>query len=148
MSECLIVVFNELPELLISKVCPEGTFFLDQVAFRNMGYGDMTGFYDWLRTNEGRVIGVAYQPLVDTGGDELISRIARLDYARNSPGRNGVEVFFGREREFCEDKSADQDFFENRVYLSDDNVLAVSFDTRFAQPSLDRSFVANLRRID
>jgi hypothetical protein len=103
-------------DLNASKILLEGKVFVD------VGAGDWMGFYDWLRTSEGLVIGV--RQYLDNPSVFPSSRTFR---GVEVDAKHGVVcAFFGQAREFDESASCDQDFGDNRLLVADDAV-AITF---------------------
>lgn len=91
--------------------------------FRDSGLGDWLGFYDWLRTRSGEVIGVRVWI------DEVNEQIRAAGSCANViSGRDcfPLSIYFGDSREFEEELSCDQDFGSNMLLLSS-NAFALTF---------------------
>jgi len=86
---------------------------------------DLPGFYDWLRTPEGKVIGVRFSPTGDAA--DVVGAAPSTDYLRKEPSEASLEVYFGAERTFDPDLSGDQSFGSNRIYRSADGQWAITF---------------------
>ncbi|MDQ1813286.1 hypothetical protein RBA41_08215 [Massilia sp. CCM 9210] len=85
------------------------------------------GFYDWLRTSKGEVIGVRLQ--LDSPLDidaERLNLLYSLD-ARNSADE--LYIFFGPQREFDAEMSDDADFGRNILYIGQLGSVAISFNS-------------------
>lgn len=83
------------------------------------------GFYDWLRTKNGDVIGVRLHLEADSVDDLILELLLSLN------PQNTVEniyIFFGAEREFDEAISGDTDFGGNMLYRGDRSSLAITFN--------------------
>jgi hypothetical protein len=93
-----------------------------------MGYGDWTGFYDWLRQRKGGVIGVRFTPAIEEV-EFLPKELGGLNYVSVTPARTSIEIFFTTARDFDAHLSCDQDFGENKVFASHDRQYAISFGT-------------------
>ena len=98
----------------------------DDELYRDKGFGDSTGFYDWLRSAGGKIIGLRYWPFEDTAF--LVDAMRPLQYVTASADRSFVEIYFGELREFDEQMSDDQDFGNAKVFGSDDGSWALTFD--------------------
>jgi hypothetical protein len=98
---------------------------LGEEVFRDSLLGDWLGFYDWLRTSSGEVIGVRLW--VD-------SPIERLRAAGKCAGVVAAEdcfplmIYFGEGREFDELLSDDQDFGSNMLLVGA-NGFALTFNS-------------------
>ena len=125
LASCLIVVCMNEIILVHAPQCPKDSFTYDNTTFRNQGFGDFTGFYDWLRNKDGEVIGVRYLPV-----DELKflwHALANLPYVKVNQKIKSIEFYFSNDRTVDESVSDDQDFGSNSVYKSDDGIFAISF---------------------
>lgn len=87
---------------------------------------DCFGFYDWLRTSSGDVIGVRLQ-LEDSSafGPEELDLLCSLD-SRNT--QDELFIFFGSQRIFEAAMSDDTDFGGNILYAGEFGSLAISFN--------------------
>jgi hypothetical protein len=94
--------------------------------YRDAGFGDFTGFYDWLRRADGRVIGVRYLPFEASRG--VGDAVAALPYVEVSADRSSLTIFFSADRAFEPAASGDQAFGGNRVFVTDDGAYALTFD--------------------
>ena len=88
--------------------------------------GEWTGFYDWIRDGERRLLGVRYWPFEMT---EFVIREAKdLPYVRSIDPQY-LEIFFGAERHSNAAFSKDQDFLYDPVYTSRSGACALAFST-------------------
>lgn len=95
---------------------------LDGKTFSGTGAGGWLGFYDWLRTSEGKIIGV--RQYVD---DRSIFPFSRTFQGVKTHAGFEVCVFFGQSREFDETVSCDQDFGDNYLLTAGDEI-ALTFN--------------------
>lgn len=82
--------------------------------FRDAGQGDWLGFYDWLRTKAGEVIGVRLWV------DDVNAQIRALHPCAGVVAGETcfpLLIYFGEERAFEEQLSDDQDFGSNRLLV-------------------------------
>jgi hypothetical protein len=108
-----------VPAWPVTKLAVEGH------AYRPTG-PEWSGFYDWLRSEEGTVLGVRYHSTEDTAF--LLEEARRLSYA--SVGQHGdVCIFFGENRAFDPEQSADQDFAYDQVFVATGMGSAICFST-------------------
>jgi hypothetical protein len=107
-------------------------FFYKGTDYFDTGYGDFTGFYDWLRTDDGTIVGVGFQPLIDEKDEiELLTNeFLKFSYIVKSEDVDEIDIFFSDNRKYNPSKSADQDFRNSRIYKSSDGEFAVSFGLR------------------
>jgi len=118
---------HELPQLveLSEEEYAASSIQLTGRAFADTGAGDWLGFYDWLRSSAGEVIGV--RQYVD---DQSTFPLARDFKGVEKDVKQGVvRIFFGQSREFDEVASCDQDFGDNRLLAAGDEI-ALTFSAR------------------
>jgi hypothetical protein len=117
---------------------------VNSVEYRDVGRGDWTGFYDFLRTGEGAIIGIRYSPLLDDAA--MLSDLKGKPYARVLPNST-FELFFSAERSFVPELSEDQDFGDNMVLRSASGEYALTFgvdDLKASEKAQLRSFATGL----
>src|SRR5262245_710521 len=87
---------------------------------------DWSGFYDWLRDENGILFGVRYSPFPEA---EFLAEVVKdLPYVRVNQGPD-VEIFFtDRLREPVPEKSCDQDFLYDHLFKTDSGKLAICTD--------------------
>lgn len=75
--------------------------------FYDLGFGDIVGLYDWLRTEQGEIIGFRYWI-----SPELLPAINAISRRGDSfvTGTISLEIFFSHKREFSEAQSNNLDF--------------------------------------
>lgn len=122
---CLLVVLKPRLTLARSASWPLKNFTLDEKRYVDAGYGEWTGFYDWLRDSEKRLIGVRYWPNED--GNLFLDKIRKLSYAQEGPVKS-IEIYFGNNRNAHEKFSSDQDLVYDAVFLAEDGELAIAFE--------------------
>ncbi len=94
-----------------------------ETSFADSGAGDWLGFYDWLRSPQGNVIGVR----------QWIDEFSTFSFLKQYQGveydlvHRVVHIFFGQTREVDEVNSCDQDFGSNRLLIAGDSV-ALTFN--------------------
>jgi hypothetical protein len=84
-------------------------------VFKDSGAGDWLGFYDWLRTKTGKIIGIRLW--VDEVSRHLRAAAVCVNVVANTECFPFV-VYLGDEREFADENSCDQDFGSNMLLLS------------------------------
>jgi hypothetical protein len=114
--------------LAAASPCPGNVFVCQGARYTDQGYGDFTGFYDWLRTPRGLVIGVRYYPVQEV--EFLCKLAAHLSYVEIDPKTRIVTLYFSEDRGVEPSLSADQDFGDNQVYKSDAGEYGISFNAR------------------
>lgn len=125
-NDCLVVICLDRVELAVTSRCPEKTFVYDNTCYEDQGFGDFTGFYDWLRNYQGHIIGVRYLP-----ADELtflFRAVAHLPYVAVNWQTKAIALYFSQDRSIDESVSNDQDFGDNRVLKSAQGRFAISFN--------------------
>lgn len=98
-----------------------GTAIADGSQFTDTGYGDWTGFYDWLR-KDGAIVGMRYWPFEQTHF-LLASVLPDSDLVIDPVGV--ILVFFGTMSSFDEEASCDQSFEECRVLRKENDEYAL-----------------------
>ncbi|MCM5683007.1 hypothetical protein M8A51_26190 [Schlegelella sp. S2-27] len=93
----------------------ESELVLEGEVFKDSGAGDWLGFYDWLRTKTGNIIGVRLW--ADEASHHLRAAGGCVNVITNTECFPFV-VFLGDEREFVDENSCDQDFGSNMLLLS------------------------------
>jgi len=127
----LITVLSETLKCRVSPDIINGEVNIDSVTYQDVGQGDWTGFYDFLRTQEGDIIGIRYAPLVDD--PSLLGDVGNKSYARVLPNA-AFELFFSGERSFVPEMSTDQDFGDNMVLRSTLGEYALTFGLDDLEP--------------
>jgi hypothetical protein len=124
--QCLLVLLR--PQLALAKNLqwPLKGFVSDGKRYSDLGLGDWTEFYDWLRDSDGNVLGVRYWLRVDT--EFLINYAKGMDYVQADSLRH-IEIYFSERRRTNPQLSCDQDFLYDAVFCSDDGEYAIAFGT-------------------
>lgn len=125
-GQCLAVVLRRGLTLALVRDHPRQELVLDGIRYKDGGYGDWTGFYDWLRDLERRVIGVRYWP-DDTAF--ILDVVQGFSYAFVPENRFYLEIYFSDDHDFDKEESKDQDFLYDKVFLSDAGEHVLVFDT-------------------
>jgi hypothetical protein len=122
-----IVLRSELTLCLSTVDIEEAkSIFIDSIEYKDMGYAGFTGFVDWLRTKDERIIGVRYWPFEGLG---VLFNIARpFSYVEIEMKDKGIIFYFSDERNFDEMNSSDQVFGDNKIYKSDVGEYLISFN--------------------
>jgi hypothetical protein len=98
-------------------------------SYSRLGDHDFHGFYDWLRRKDGSTIGVRYFVFRDYGS--IIDTLKDLKYVTVGPKSDvGTElcIYFGEDRSFVSEKSADQMFSGDFFFKADDGTYGISFE--------------------
>jgi|GEM_PF-4489811 len=125
-ESCLIVILKEEMVLVATSECPSESFVFESNYYKDIGYGDFTGFYDWLRNNDDQIIGVRYYPFKEL--EFLCDAIEHLSYIVIEPKTKILSLYFSDDHGAEQYSSDDQDFGDNRVYKSDAGEYAISFN--------------------
>jgi len=112
---CLIIVPNDSLEV----VAP------DESVYKDQGYGEFIGFYDWLRNSEDQIIGVRFFPFEDLAF--LYGLARRLDYVSIDETGKGLDIYLSNDRDVDESFSNDQAFGGNRLFSSGEGDYALTF---------------------
>ena len=99
---------------------------IGETSFVDSGAGDWLGFYDWLRSPQGKVIGI--QQWIDEFS--IFSLLKLYQGVEYDLVHSVVRIFFGQAREVDEQHSCDQDFGSNRLLIAGDSV-ALTFNTPY-----------------
>jgi hypothetical protein len=125
-----LVALRHRPALALSAECPTRVLTLDHKVYQDVGHGEWTGFYDWLRDPCGDIVGVRYWPFedvqlpLDLGASATLASPALVV----SPDGAKAEVYFTTSRQVVPADSADQDFGCSKVFAAADGELAICFD--------------------
>jgi hypothetical protein len=124
--KCLIIFLRKRLTLAEAYDWP-----IPQLSVANEVYkpvsSDWSGFYDWMRDNDGRLLGLRYWPFPET---EFLEEMTKtFSYARVRP-KWGIEIFFFETRsEPNPELSCDQDFIYDQVFCSASGQYAIAFAT-------------------
>jgi hypothetical protein len=103
------------------------SFICKGKSFIRIECTDWFGFYDWLRNDEGKILGLR---LFLDGPEFLDKWVPNSDYVSieiiDSRFRK-LSIFFDTNKSFSEIGSDDQLFGGNVVYLSDSRDIAINF---------------------
>ena len=119
----LLLVCDDYLDLVIGRDCPR-VFLHKGQQFEDFADRDFNGFYDFLRDNSGRVLGVSFSPSAPPAF--LLEGLRALPYIEIAYSTT-VRICFGRERNFDLSISMDQYYGENRIYRSSAGRIALSF---------------------
>lgn len=127
--DCLIVVLADKVKLAKVNAWPIAGFVADGRCYRDCGFGEFTEFYDWLRNRGGELMGVRYNLCEDT--EFLFGYAQRRDYMLSKDlGRfKYVEIYFSDKWDVDPHLSCDQGFVYDPVFRTEDDEIAIAFDT-------------------
>jgi hypothetical protein len=103
-----------------------GDIIIKGERFEDSGLGNLAGFYDWLRTSSGQVIGVRTW-LLDNPGVASVRALIANSSAIELHDKE-VRCFFSTERHFDEAQSDDQEFGVHRIAISARGAVALTYD--------------------
>ena len=120
----MLVIFR--PQLTLAKNLrwPLEEVTIGNTRYRNAGFGNWTGFYDWLRDSEGELLGVRYWPEQDT--KFFVDYTKPFDYVEAASSRH-IEIYFSERRSFEAKLSCDQEFLYDAIFRSDEGGYAIGF---------------------
>jgi hypothetical protein len=124
--EIIAIIFEQELTMMINSIGDEDIpNLLYSEEYSVVANNDWTGFYDWLRNSEKKIIGIRYCPFEET---EFICSIAReLPYSIVSKKNTWVEFYFSKDREYVSEFSADQQFTGNWILRSPSGKYAITF---------------------
>jgi hypothetical protein len=121
-----VIVFAKQDGTVRVKLFANDARFLDgsELFVRAKALDDFLGFYDWLRSCDGAVIGVCLHPDRDTPFPAAIDFLKLLDARSNA---DNIYLFFGESRDFFPRISNDADCCGNLLYHGSDGSIALTF---------------------
>lgn len=123
-SVLVLIKSNGVAELIETPLA--GLISLDGEDFMvDPSVPDWIGFYDWLRTSEGQVIGVRLRPDEGTLDEATLNFLIALD-EQNSV--DDLRIFFADGHEFDPLLSGDGDFGGNKLMRGTAGSLALAFN--------------------
>jgi len=138
---CLLVLFRPKLTLATAFDWPFKRFRVEQTTYEDVGLGDWTGFYDWLRRGDGEVVGVRYWPA--TRNESLFDSAQSLAYVKIGTA-GSLEIRFVPSDAVDAMRSADQEFLYDAVFRAPNGEWAIAFDTT----ALRESDLQRLRQLD
>jgi hypothetical protein len=139
-SSCLVLLLETQLKIFVTPDCPATRLSLAHRVLAEETTGDTNGFYDVLRSRDGRVIGIRYT--VGAGFDSLLNAVSKLPYAQVNGRQQSMELFFSRERQYDPHKSTDQLFGDDRVFRSG-SLYAMTFGLGDL-PEVDRLYLLRI----
>ncbi|MES2742086.1 MAG: hypothetical protein V4754_14195 [Pseudomonadota bacterium] len=121
-----VIVFAKKDGRVRIKLFANDARFLDgsELFVRAKAPDDFLGFYDWLRSCDGAVIGVCLHPDGDTPFPAAIDFLKLLDTRSNA---DNIYLFFGDNHDFFPNISDDADCCGNLLYHGSDGSIALTF---------------------
>jgi len=143
-SRSLIIVPSDPPEASFVDIDVGEELQVGDRVFFDPGFGDWIGFYDWLRSSGGEVLGV--RSWLD---DEAVAAIRDHVVVGNFVDWSGQQLrfWFSEQREFNEALSSDQELGTHRIMRGPDNELALTFNLeRLSEAEFD-TLISNVRSL-
>ena len=91
MSSCLVLLLETQLKIFVTPDCPATRLSLAHRVLAEETTGDTNGFYDVLRSRDGKVIGIRYT--VGAGFDSLLNAVPKLPYAQVKGRQQSMELF-------------------------------------------------------
>lgn len=123
----VVLVLGPALGLLSADTFPVQSFNHSSDLFCDTGRGETTGFYDWMCSASGDLIGVRYMPMWDS--ERIPEDVLCLSFVGTNDKRNLVEVYFGEDRNVDNGHSIDGEWAGNWVFRSPSGRYAVTFST-------------------
>ena len=147
MSSVIIALVEEpLPSVRVVDGSPTrrveeaGVEYVEWAGLTSGALGPFLGFYDWLRTTHGDVVGLRLS--IATGLESLAVRLPERPYLRRD-GTHVVTVMFHSESTPIDEvASTEQDFGPSRAFVARHGQMLLVFDAA----ALTEREVAGLRR--
>lgn len=120
----LAIVFSEPLALYVLPTDVTGSVRLGGREFTDSGSGDWIGFYDWLRTSDGELLGVrTWLNIDDVGVRQELAQHSSVEVVDAE-----IRVWFSGNRRYDESRSDDQDLGTHRLIRAESNEFAFTFD--------------------
>src|SRR5713101_2789650 len=113
-TPCIVVFLTPQVRLALTTNWPVVSIALNSQTYNPVGPA-WSGFYDWLRDSNGKLLGVRYHPCEQTAF--VLEQASELNYAQL--GSHGdVCLFVSNQRSFDLKKSVDQDVLYDQVLIA------------------------------
>src|SRR5205823_5870461 len=113
-TPCIVVFLKPQIGLALTTNWPVTSIAVNGQTYSPVGPA-WSGFYDWLRDSDSRLLGVRYHPSEQTAF--VLKQASELAYAQLG-SYGDVCLFFSSQRSFDPKKSADQDFLYDQVFVA------------------------------
>ena len=128
MTQSAIAVILDSPPLVVTIAKEQAAFDAEGVHYEDVGLGYHNGFYDFLRSRSGTIIGLRYLP--DPDAENLLKNVfesENLRFAQDGQLRV-LLIFWGQDQDFDPATSSDQYFGDNVIYQAKGSgKLAIGF---------------------
>lgn len=120
----IVTLSKRVPPAMSTRDAAVHSFESEAEVFSRLPeFGDWLGFYDWLRTAHGEVVGVRIRP-----DDQEVIRLFESHTCPSVVIEDGVvTIRTSSEGVVCEALSDDADFGGNAVFLGTTGTLAIAF---------------------
>lgn len=113
----------------VAKLCPfslsNRSSFDGEVFITQLLEPTWLGFYDWLRTSDGDVIGICLRPDEGEVDADTLNTLLSLE---NGNSAHTIYIYFGSDRGFDPSLSDDADFGNNILFHGSMGSLAITFN--------------------
>jgi len=100
---------------------------LNGERFKSLKGGfDWLGFYSWLRSSNGTVLGVRLEPDVEELPSVLLERAKAIG---NEDPMTRMDIFFGSDHSVDQKLSNDGDFGGNAIFIGSLGTIAINFNS-------------------
>ncbi len=123
----LILILCEELEFAYHSTCPDE--FRDRAGnrYQKCSQDEDNGFYDWLRSVNGEIIGVRWYPYYGALIGKQVRYLKELKNIILDDDLLCITIYFDDQRIIDEPHSCDQDFLGNYLYFSKAGKCAISF---------------------
>jgi hypothetical protein len=110
--------------MALTQDMPVASIAVDGQTYLPVG-PEWSGFYDWLRNLEGRILGVRYHAVDETSF--VLKAASQLKYVELE--RSSLAIFFTEDHRFDVRESVDQAFIYDQVFMTGDGACCIAFAT-------------------
>jgi hypothetical protein len=144
LESVIVVILDSVPHIrVVPKEAASFDFSGDQ--YDDVGLGIHNGFYDFLRSPSGVILGVRYLPSPDAEG--LLTEVPTGGFLRfaNDGQMRVLLIFWGEEQDFDSETSSDQYFGDNAIYRGKESGrLAIAFAIDVLSSAERASFLGSI----
>ena len=128
---CVIVFLKPVMGLALAESWPVKKIVLGNDEYEPVG-PEWSGFYDWLRDHNSKLLGIRYHPSDET--KFVLERGRELSYAKVGDYED-LCLFLTGERTFDAVLSEDQDILYDQVFATNDGKLAICLAKNLIEPA-------------
>lgn len=126
-KQCLLAHFSDPLALTIVEDVSDDIIQIEGKTFTSKEQVEFVGFYDWLRTDSGLIVGVRHWPF--DFARYVFEYVADKPYADISEDGSSFSILFLKHQRINEENSDDQMFTKNRIFHSDsEHLMTFSMD--------------------